>query len=110
MKKNMVINIFVILIVLAPIIFSIIREKKNKEKLYENQINSKVMSHSDWQTNSREYYLRNGLYISLNINDTAEIKIGDSISKRSNTYEYQIYRRNGLQRYELYKQKIIRND
>ncbi len=110
MKKKMVINIFIILIVILPIMFTIIRSKKNMKNFYVSNINSKVISYSDWQANSREYHLRNGLYIVLKISDTGKIKIGDSISKRSNTYEYQIYRRNGLQRYELYKQKIIRND
>lgn len=103
MKKKMVINIFIILIVILPIMFTIIRSKKNMKNFYVSNINSKVISYSDWQENSREYHLRNGLYIVLKISDTGKIKIGDSVSKGSNTYEYQIYRKNSVGKYEFFK-------
>lgn len=102
MKTKNVWRLYPLMILIGIFIYFYFIGKDNRTKFYESKINEKVIDSSDWQKRTIEYYLENGLSINITVLDSIDLKVGDSISKKTNTNEFKIYRKNTLGNYEYY--------
>ncbi|QLC67635.1 hypothetical protein LPB248_15375 [Flavobacterium sp. LPB0248] len=107
MKKK--INLYRILplfiIISAVTVFLIYNNQWNK-KFIKLEANSIIVTRNNWQLRTTEFYLQNGLRIDSTFKDNFDLKIGDSISKKSNTNTFSVYRKeNGI--YTFYKKNAI---
>ena len=73
-----------------------------KDKFYQSSISGVVIEKSyTWQTGRTNTYLMyNGLSLELSFDKESQLSIGDSIYKKSNTYIYDVYKKNHKGRYE----------
>lgn len=69
------------------------KENKNKKIFYSHQIFSKICSSNSYEGRTVEFHLENGpkLYFFPPIEN--KLMISDSIRKESNTYNYDVYRK-----------------
>ncbi|WP_430614145.1 hypothetical protein [Flavobacterium sp. JP2137] len=102
MKTKNVWRLYPLMILIGIFIYFYFIGKDNRTKFYESKINEKVIDSSDWQKRTIEYYLENGLSINITVLDSIDLKVGDSISKKTNTNEFKTYRKNTLGNYEYY--------
>lgn len=86
-------SIFIIAILMGGFIFLFVREDRLTKEFYEMKINSLVTKSSDWQKRSIDFYLANGVVLNFVVPIEDKLKLGDSISKKSNTYLYKVYRK-----------------
>jgi hypothetical protein len=54
-----------------------------------------------------EYYLPNDLEIDVSVVEDINIKVGDSISKDKESWEYKVYKKNTDNTFEFYKIYIM---
>lgn len=92
-------------IMLVVIYFSVfyLIGKKERDDFCKNEINSKITSCSNPQKKVVEYYLPNNLQIDVSVVDEIDIKVGDSISKKKQTSEYSVYKKNEKGKYYFFK-------
>jgi hypothetical protein len=102
MKKRHL-NFIPLLTFITILILFFIHNEHLNQKFIIKKINSKVLKRSSWQLRTTEFYLENGLRIDSTRLNNLNLKIGDSISKASNTKKFQIYRKNDLEKYEFYQ-------
>ncbi|MFC6269867.1 hypothetical protein [Frigoriflavimonas asaccharolytica] len=80
--------------------------KMNFTKFYKKQINSKIVKRKDWAVQTVYFHLENKIFIDSNSIDNFDLKIGDSIFKKENTKNFNVYRKkNG--KYKFYKNYTI---
>lgn len=91
-----------LLIFVVWFVSSQINANKEKRENFTNKISSVVVKSNSYYGRSEEFHLRNGvkLYFMPPISD--KIMIGDSIEKESNTYIYDVYRKNVNGNYEFW--------
>eukprot|EP01012_Entosiphon_sulcatum_P059140 TRINITY_DN83448_c0_g1_i1.p1 TRINITY_DN83448_c0_g1~~TRINITY_DN83448_c0_g1_i1.p1 ORF type:complete len:129 (+),score=2.77 TRINITY_DN83448_c0_g1_i1:91-477(+) len=73
--------------------------KRNDEKFYKEGFSSLVMTRELYQGRTNEYHLANGLEIFFWLSDTTSLAVGDSVVKNSQTFIFNVYRRNGEGQY-----------
>ena len=94
-----------IIIVVIGFLYFFISGNHNNEQFYKEQINSKLIKRSNWQIRTTEFYMENKLRIDSNYLYNFDLKIGDSISKKKKTKNFDVYRKeNG--KYKFYKKYI----
>jgi hypothetical protein len=99
-----------ILIFLLPFLFFIpfqILGNKQRQKFYKAKINSTIINSSDLEKKVVEYYLTNDLEIDVSVVEDINIKVGDSISKDKESWEYKVYIKNKDNTFEFYKTYIM---
>lgn len=88
-------------IVLILTYYGVVGEK-NRKKFYKNSISETIIDSSDYQKRVIEYILKSGVRINISVLDSADLKVGDSISKEAFSYKFDIFRKkNG--KYSFYK-------
>lgn len=75
---------------------------KNRNKFYQQGFSSIVVNKEDWQGRANEYILDNGLSITIYYSADSTLKVGDSIQKEANSYEYNAYGKDSKGNYQLY--------
>lgn len=110
MKLNRKSPLVFILIFLLPFLFlgtfQILGDKQ-RQKFYEAKINSTIINFSDVEKKVVEYYLPNDLEIDVSVVEDINIKVGDSISKDKESWEYKVYKKNTDNIFEFYKTYIM---
>ena len=87
------------LIMFSIIIFLDVRHRINNTRFFNSSFHSKIVDCKDYgKIANANYILENDLFIPSNVGDF-DIIIGDSITKNSQTYEYNVYRKNEYGRY-----------
>jgi hypothetical protein len=88
-KVNFIIVTLLILLLTGWIIYG----EQNRKYFYESQINSLVVSSSDSQKRSIDFYLADGTCINFMAPSGSKLLIGDSISKERDTMIFRVYRK-----------------
>jgi hypothetical protein len=110
MKLNRKSPLVFILIFLLPFLFFVpfqILGNKQRQKFHKAKINSTIISSSDLGKKVVEYYLPNDLEIDVSLVEDINIKVGDSISKDVESWEYKVYKKNADNTFEFYKTYIM---
>lgn len=89
------------IVLLGIIIFLLYNNNLNK-KFFNKKVDDVIIKRNNWQLRTSEFYLENGLRIDSTYVMPLDLKIGDSISKKSNTGRFDVYRKNNG-KYKLYK-------
>lgn len=106
MKKITVLVILPVFIVVSGVTAFLIYNNQLNKKFILLEVNSIIIKRNNWQLRTTEFYLQNGLRIDSTFIDNFDLKIGDSISKKSNTTIFMVYRKeNGT--YKFYKKNTI---
>ena len=102
-------RLYPIFIILGIIIFFQIKWNLEYKKFHQTAINSLIIKKkNNWSGGrSYDYLTKNNIVITLISNNL--LKVGDSISKESNTDEFEIYIKIDKGKYQFYK-KIDLND
>jgi len=87
-----------LLITIFFFIFTI-RGKINDQSFFRSKINSKVASQNNWQGRAIEFRLENGLRIDSSALQKFPLEIGDSIVKPSQSWIFEIYKRDNIGNY-----------
>jgi hypothetical protein len=87
-------------IIFYKIIFSLWGEKKYKEMFYQQEFSSIVISSNSFEGSSIEFHLENDMKVYFLPPIENKIKIGDSLKKEKNSYQYRTYRKNIAGKYE----------
>lgn len=104
-KMPMIIKVIIGIMVMALIFYKVFYasyiENDNKNKFYIEGISSTILSFNSFEGRSVEFHLENGLKLYFMPPVENKLIIGDSIEKRSNTYIYDVYRKdvNGAYRF-----------
>jgi|SRR5690606_38479526 len=103
MKLKNIWKLFPVFLILGIIIYFEQKGNIERKEFYLSTINSYIIKKkNNWSGGrSYDYITKENVIITLMNSDT--LKIGDSISKESNTTNFQIYRKNQLGKYEFYK-------
>ncbi|PJR04316.1 hypothetical protein CDL10_07050 [Avrilella dinanensis] len=105
-KRRKILNIILgggsILAMLGAIIYVQITINKDADRFYKNSISSIITDKgTDWLTGrANVFYLSDGLKIFLAFNKVSQLSVGDSIYKESDTYIYDVYKKNHKGQYE----------
>lgn len=101
-KNIVVVLLLSVIVVVGYIIYTNSILGKNENRFYLSRIESIVIKKEvSWISgNSNAYYLTNDLKIFLAFNKDNQISVGDSIYKESNTYIYDVYKKNHKGQYE----------
>lgn len=75
---------------------------KNRNSFFLQSFSSIVVKKEDWQGRSNEYFLDNGLNITIYYSADSTLQVGDSIQKDANSYEYSAYRKDNNGDFQLY--------
>ena len=97
-------NVIGILFIVCPLIwfvYFIIDGNRDNKEFYEKEFSTKVVSSDSYFGRSEEYHLENGLDVYLLLSVKDKIKIGDSLRKDSNTFNYTIYRKDADSVYQF---------
>lgn len=96
---------FILIFLLPFLFFGIFRllGNKQRQKFYKTKINSTIINSSDLEKKVVEYCLQNGLEIDVSVVEDTNIKVGDSISKDKESWEYKVYKKNTGNTFEFYK-------
>ncbi len=106
-KRKKILNIVLgggsILAMLGIIIYIQITINKDANKFYKSSISSIIMNKgTDWLTGRANVFrLSDGLKIFLAIDKENQLSVGDSIYKKTNTYIYDVYRKNEYEQYQF---------
>ncbi|MDY0987557.1 hypothetical protein SOM12_09045 [Flavobacterium sp. CFBP9031] len=106
MKKINLFRILPLLIVISAVTVFLIYNNQLNKKFIRLEVNSIIVKRNNWQLRTTEFYLQNGLRIDSTFKNNFDLKIGDSISKKSNTPIFRIYRK-GNGKYLFYKKSTI---
>lgn len=82
------------------VMFILYNENLNR-KFVNKKVESIIVKRSNWQLRTTEFYLQNGLRIDSTYKNKFDLKIGDSISKKSNTRRFKVFRKNNSGKYQL---------
>ncbi|MFC4476487.1 hypothetical protein [Flavobacterium chungangensis] len=69
----------------------------------ENKINAKIIRIYNYENKSLEFYYDKDYCVTSSLTNRDTLKIGDSISKESNTGVFKVYRKNPSGKYQFYK-------
>ncbi|UPZ15909.1 hypothetical protein [Flavobacterium humidisoli] len=106
MKKINLFRISPLFIVISGVTAFLIYNNQLNKKFIQLEVNSILVKRNNWQLRTTEFYLQNGLRIDSTFKDNFDLKIGDSISKESNTNIFIVYRKeNG--KYKFHKKNAI---
>jgi len=106
MKKINVFRILPLFIVISAVTVFLMYNNQLNKKFIGLEVNSIIVKRNNWQLRTTEFYLQNGLRIDSTFKNNFDLKIGDSISKKSNTNIFSVYRKeNG--KYLFYKKSAI---
>lgn len=64
----------------------------NDKGFYDNAFSAKVVKSRDWHGRGEEFVLSNGYEILFPKYVKTRVAIGDSITKKANSYKYEVYR------------------
>lgn len=92
-----------LLIVIVGVIMFVFYNSKLNLKFVNLEVQSIIIKRDNWQLRTTEFYLENGLRIDSNYVNNFDLKIGDSISKKSNTGEFKVYRKNQFGKYQFFE-------
>lgn len=105
-KKLVAGKILPLFIVIVGVTIFITYNNRLNRKFIQSEVNSKIIKRNNWQLRTTEFYLKNGLRIDSTFKNKFDLKIGDSISKKSNTHFFIVYRKeNG--KYKFYKKNTV---
>jgi hypothetical protein len=102
-------SVFTIIVLLVAIIFETtfyLIGKNERVSFIKSKINSKIISSSDPQKKSVDYYLPNDLKINVTIGEKIDLKVGDSIAKEAHSLEYKVYKKKDNGEYVFFKKYI----
>lgn len=106
MKKINLFKILPLFIIISAVTVFLIYNNQLNKKFIRLEINSIIVERNNWQLRTTEFYLQNGLRIDSTFKNSFDLKIGDSISKKSNSTIFSVYRKvNG--KYIFYKKNDI---
>ncbi len=91
-----------LLIIFYKIFFSMYLEKNYKDKFYQQEFSSIVVSSNSFEGSSIEFHLENSFKVYFLPPIENKIKIGDSLRKEKNTFQYKVYRKNTNENYEYF--------
>lgn len=94
-------KIWPILAVLCIFAFFFVKGKINDKNFYKEKLNAKIIDRKNWAEQTAYFYLENKVFIDSNDVYNFDLKIGDSISKLSNTWKFKVYRKNDNGMYEF---------
>jgi hypothetical protein len=97
-KKKRLIPLLILIVM--SVMFILYNEGLN-QKFVNEKAESIVIKRSNWQLRTTEFYLQNGLRIDSTYKNKFDLKIGDSISKKSNTRRFKVYRKNNSGKYQF---------
>lgn len=89
-----------LILVVMSVMFILYNENLNR-KFVNKKVESIVVKRSNWQLRTTEFYLQNGLRIDSTYKNKFDLKIGDSISKKSNTRRFKVFIKNNSGKYQL---------
>lgn len=99
------IKIFFGILVLGLLVYNIpykmLQWKKNKKLFFATGFSSTVVDSSLIEGRFLDFKLENGLHVYLYKSSGGVIRLGDRIQKKQNTYNYNVYRLNANETYEL---------
>lgn len=101
-KYNLLRLVPMLIVIIGVIMFLVYNENLNR-KFIRLEVKSIIVKRNNWQLRTTEFYLENGLRIDSTYINNFDLKIGDSISKESNTEMFKVYRKNPLGKYQFYK-------
>ena len=91
--RNTAIKIIPFIAILIWAIYYRINEKRKYKKFYHHQISSIIIKSKKRFARYEEFLLRDGNSFTLLLHNSANINIGDSLYKNSETFDYKIYRK-----------------
>ena len=96
-KAPLAVKIFFGTIAIGLIFYNIVypfyRSSKNRKTFYEQSFSTMVVKSNTYQGRSVEYHLDNNLKVYFLPPVGDKIKVGDSLTKERNTYQYNVYRK-----------------
>lgn len=92
-----------LLIVIVGVIALVFYNNKLNRKFVNLEVESVIIKRNNWQLRTTEFYLENGLRIDSTYLNNFDLKIGDSISKKSNTGEFKVYIKNQFGKYQFFE-------
>ena len=110
MKLNRKSPLVFILIFLLPFLFFGVFQilgNKQRQKFYKAKINSTIINSTDLEKKVVEYYLPNDLEIDVSVVEDINMKVGDSISKDKESWEYKVYKKNTANTFTFYKTYVM---
>ncbi|MET3027640.1 hypothetical protein ABXT06_13255 [Flavobacterium sp. UW10123] len=106
MKKINLYRVLPLVIIISAVTVFVIYNNQLNKKFMLLEVNSIIVKRDNWQLRTTEFYLQDGLRIDSTFKDNFDLKIGDSISKESNTNIFSVYRKeNGI--YTFYKKNAL---
>lgn len=90
-----------VILVVGIFIYLHLRSIELTKEFYGMKINSVVIKRSDWKRSVIDFHLNNGVVLTFLAPAEGTLEIGDSIHKVSNTFKYNVYRKNINNQYEL---------
>lgn len=100
---KLVFSLFPIILIIGVFIYLHLRSLQLTKQFYNMEINSVVVQRSDWKRSSIDFHLENGVVLTFLAPAERTLEIGDSIRKVSNSYKYDVYRRDLTNEYQLIK-------
>jgi len=90
------------ILVFSILVFFEITGRINDNQFLKRDLNSVIVKYSKWQVRTTEYFLSNNLVI-YSVYNKLDLQINDSIVKKANTYQFDVYRKNNFGRYQFVK-------
>ena len=93
LNAKIILGIIPVIIIVGGFIYLSVIDNRITKEFYKTTITAVVVSSSDWQKRSINFYLDNGVQLNFLAPAEGKIKIGDSIYKPANTFLYNVYRK-----------------
>lgn len=95
-------RLYPVVLILGILLFFHIKGSKNRNTFYNKQLNEKIVSSTNWQVRVKTYFLESNIAINSTMSNPIDLQIGDSITKKSNTNTFNVFRKE-KGKYEYYK-------
>jgi len=76
---------------------------RNSNYFYKNDVQAKIIRIYNYENKSLQFYYSDDYCITTTDTKNDTLQIGDSISKNSNTEEFNIFRKDNFGKYKFYK-------
>lgn len=97
-------KIWPLLLIVGIFFYFFLDGRINDKNFYNQSINSKIIKRSNWAVQTTYFYFDNKLQIDSNNIYNFDLKVGDSISKISKTWKFEVFRKNDFDKYEFHKE------
>ena len=94
-------SVSVIIIFIVFVSYFIIRANSNYNHFYKNKIDAKIIKVENYEDKSLNFYYDKKYLLVLGDASDDTLKVGDSISKKMNTYKFAVFRTNENGDYRL---------